>query len=280
MNFSMNKKILFVGIGGVAIIAIVIVYFLFFQQKPEKAPQVTEIEKKVPEQIQVEEKPIPTEAVRSTIRWDEVELDKSDPVLRNEARNISSHPQIEDWLNKPNLVRKFVGATDNVVDGLSPRSFLSFLAPRGRFEVYEKYGSSYLDPNCYSRYNKVADVVSSLSTQECLKLYRELKPLIQEAYAQLGYPNKDFNATLQVAVVELLETPIVEGDIMLEQRVVTYKMVDPKLENLSPAQKHLLRMGPKNVRKIQDKLREVARALGISEDKIPKSKVYVPSNKK
>jgi len=37
--------------------------------------------------------------------------------------------------------------------------------------------------------------------------------------------------------------------------------VDPKLEELSPAQKNLLRMGPRNVARIQAKLRALLAAL-------------------
>lgn len=40
-------------------------------------------------------------------------------------------------------------------------------------------------------------------------------------------------------------------------------LVDPDLENLSLAQKHLLRMGQDNVRTIQAKLREMAQTLGF-----------------
>jgi hypothetical protein len=40
------------------------------------------------------------------------------------------------------------------------------------------------------------------------------------------------------------------------------------LEELSPAQKHLLRMGPANVQKIQSKLRELASALGVSSSEL------------
>jgi hypothetical protein len=47
-------------------------------------------------------------------------------------------------------------------------------------------------------------------------------------------------------------------------------MVDPELESLSQAQKHLLRMGPENILRIQSKLRELAKALGIASSKLPR----------
>ena len=43
-----------------------------------------------------------------------------------------------------------------------------------------------------------------------------------------------------------------------------YHFEDPALEGLSPAEKHLLRMGPVNTMKIQGGLRRLASALEIT----------------
>lgn len=43
-----------------------------------------------------------------------------------------------------------------------------------------------------------------------------------------------------------------------------YEYPDEEIEGLSPAQRHLLRMGPRNVQRIQEKLREIQRALGAA----------------
>ena len=44
---------------------------------------------------------------------------------------------------------------------------------------------------------------------------------------------------------------------------VSYTFADRELEGLSLAQKHLLRLGPDNARRVQDKLRALARALEL-----------------
>ena len=64
--------------------------------------------------------------------------------------------------------------------------------------------------------------------------------------------------------------------ISFEQGGTTYLMVDPLLEELSPAQKHLLRMGPENLQLIQAKLREIALALGFGEAQLPRPRLYTP----
>jgi hypothetical protein len=74
-------------------------------------------------------------------------------------------------------------------------------------------------------------------------------------------------------MAELLETPVVERPVKVEKKILSYTMADESLEGLSQAQKQLLRMGPKNVRLIQGKIRELAAALGIPEDKLPRTRV-------
>jgi hypothetical protein len=206
-----------------------------------------------------------------------VELDKSDDLVRQLAKEISSHPRIAQWLQNKGLIRRFVAAVDNIANGLSPRAHIDFFLPPGEF-VAVKRGNAYVaDSEGYSRYYTVADVFVSLDIKQCVALFRALKPLCQEAYRDLGYPDQDFEQTFLRAIVELLETPVVEGDIVLEKAVLNYVMLDPELESLSDAQKHLLRMGPENVGAIQAKMREIAIALGFAESRLPKARVYTPA---
>jgi hypothetical protein len=203
-----------------------------------------------------------------------VSLDQSDDLVRRLAREISSHPRLAAWLKSEQLIRHFVGAVDNIANGLSPRSHITFFMPDGDFEVIKTGNLFVADPDGFARYNPVVDVFVSLDTPQCVSLLRGLKPLCQEAYRDLGYPDQDFEQTLVRAISELLETPIVEGDIILEKAVLNYTMLDPNLENLSDAQKHLLRMGPENVEAIQRKLREIAAALGVPASGLPVLRRY------
>ena len=269
------RKAIWIGAVTIALVGIGFgIYYLFFFEKPEQLPAKPKVIKEEPTPAPSEE-PISEEEkrVRELAR---LVLDTSDDVVRKFAKELSSHPQLATWLKNEDLIRKFTVVVVNIADGESPRSHIAFLAPKEEFQVMEKNGSLYIDPDSYKRYNLPADVFASLDAEGCVELYEQLKPLIQEAYRDLGYPIKDFQEALFKAIIELLKTPIIEGEILLEGKVITYMMVDPKLEQLSPAQKHLLRMGPENVRKIQAKLREIALALGIPENQLPPSIVYSP----
>jgi hypothetical protein len=198
-------------------------------------------------------------------------LATSDDILRRIAQDISSNPMLFNWLKTKDLVRKFVAAVDNVANGLSPKAQIEFFTPRGDFRAGGTRGRFTVDPSSYARYDRVAEVFVSLDTKSSARLYATLLPLFQEAYKDLGYPDRDFQDTLTQAVIEMLRVPVVEGPIYLEKNVASYAFRDEALEGLSAAQKHLLRTGPENIQVIQKKLRELATAIGIPESRLPKT---------
>ncbi|MDP2914086.1 MAG: DUF3014 domain-containing protein [Candidatus Aminicenantes bacterium] len=203
-----------------------------------------------------------------------LDLDKSDDSVRKLIADLSSNPTFAQWLKTKELIRKFVAAVDNIANGQSPRPQMDFFNLAGPFKVTAKDGKTLLAPAGYDRYNIVADVFDSVSPAGCARLYAGFKTLFQQAYGELGYPKEDFHQTLLRAIVEVLRTPVVEGPIVLEKKIMSFAMVDPKLEELNPAPKHLLRMGPENLQLIQAKLRELALALGFSERQLPKPAPY------
>ena len=260
-------KVLFVFL--ILVIAAALYYFLIYKRaaKDERlvdVPPAAVFEKELP--------PASSEGPAKP----PVELDKSDDLVRQLAKEISSHPRLAEWLKSKDLIRRFVAAVDNIANGLSPRPHIDFFQPPGEF-VTVKRGDVYVaDPEGYSRYHTVVDVFVSLESDQCVSLFRSMKPLCQEAYRDLGYPDQDFEQTILRAIVELMGTPVIEGNIVLEKAVLNYVILDPALENLSVAQKHLLRMGPENVGAIQVKLREMALALGFPEDRLPRTRYYAP----
>ena len=74
----------------------------------------------------------------------------------------------------------------------------------------------------------------------------------------MGPSDGNFDAVLERAIFELLSVPVVEGEVALEPHGTVYAFAEPRLQEMSAAQKQLLRMGPQNVRTVQGKLREIA----------------------
>ena len=113
----------------------------------------------------------------------------------------------------------------------------------------------------YRRYDLAAAVFASLDVAGSVSLYHELKPLIDEAYAEISPPGRRFDDRLLTAIDHLLAVPVLDDDVRLEEKVVTYSFADPRLEALSGAQRQLLRMGPDNVRVVQERLSEFRRTV-------------------
>jgi len=190
-------------------------------------------------------------------------LGESDPLVRSLAGGLSPHASLAEWLSKEGNIERFVAAVDAVANGETPRPLLLFLAPGGGFKVLERDGHVYVDPKSYQRYDGVAEVVATIDPARAVEVYRTLRPLCEAAYRELGHPDGRFDDALGRALRVLLATPVPEGDVELAPKVVTYAFADPKLEGLSPAQKQLLRMGPRNVRLVQTELRALAAAFGM-----------------
>lgn len=199
------------------------------------------------------------------------DLNQSDGFARKMLQDLSVNAKWTDWLKIQNIIGVITASVDNIAMGLSPRSHLGFLSPVKPFSVKVKKGKILLDPQNYHRYDLVAKVFVSLDTAGTVKVWQALRPLFQQAFRELGYPDRDFQDTLIEAMINLLATPVVEKDIILidSEKGINYLMVDEVLEKLNPAQKHLLRMGPENTLKIQKKLREIALGLGVPDQQLP-----------
>jgi hypothetical protein len=190
-------------------------------------------------------------------------LDDTDPLVRVLVHALSSSPLVAAWLTTSGLIRNFTVVVDNIAAGTPPVTHLKALRPRSSFRVLGRNGDLYVDPQSYQRYTEVAEAVASIDPAGAARLYGTLKPRIEEAYRDLGYPDRPFDRTLQRAIVMLIETPDVDGPVRVEPKGIGYAFADERLEALSGPQKELLRMGPQNVRVIKAKLRDIALALGI-----------------
>ena len=121
-----------------------------------------------------------------------------------------------------------------------------------------------MDPRSQRRYDLLAQVVASIDPQAAARVYHQLLPLFQEAYQELGVPDGPFQEVLARAMDNLLAVDVPEGPPELREAVGRYVYADRSLESLTPAAKHLLRMGPENARMVQEKLREIESALDLS----------------
>ena len=196
-------------------------------------------------------------------------LDASDTLVRTLVQALTESPAVMTWLPTNGLIRNFTVVVSNVAEGPTPAKHLKVLRPATPFRIVSRDGSTFVDPRSYDRYATIADAIASVSPAGAAKLYATLKPRIEDARRDLGSADS-FDHTLERAIVTLLSTPAIDGSEQLKPKGIGYGYVDPRLESLTPAQKQLLRMGPRNVRVIKTKLRDIAVALGIPPAHLPR----------
>jgi len=191
-------------------------------------------------------------------------LEASDSLVRQMGGDLSPREGWSEWLATEGLVRRFVRTVVSIGAGRSPASELGFLEPGEEFRIRRSGDTTVIDPASYSRYDGVEQVLVSLDPGATARRYRQLRPLFQEAYRELGYRQGSFDVALARAVETLLAVPVPDGPIrVVPSGGTAWEFADPELEALSPAQKHLLRMGPESARRVQGKLRELADALEL-----------------
>jgi hypothetical protein len=194
-------------------------------------------------------------------------LNETDPIVRELVKTISANPGIAAWLATDDLIRSFTMGVANVAQGQSAARQLAMLRPPSNFRVIVRADQIAIDPRTYARYDTIAAAAESLDPAATARLYATLRPRILEAARELG--DSSFDRTLERAIATLLSTPTVNDPILVRSKGIGYAFVDPKIETLTAAQKHLIRTGPRNARTIQTSLRAIALALGIPAERLP-----------
>jgi len=197
-------------------------------------------------------------------------LDDSDAFVRQIAAGISANSEVARWLARTALVRTLTVVVVNVAAGETPRPHLDFLAPGQRFRAARRPARLLVpDPVGFAGYDLFSDAIASVDVTVAASAYRTMAPLFEAAYVELGHPEGGFPAALETAIRALLAVPVLREDVELVPHAIGFKYADPRLEALTPAQKQFLRIGPRNVRLVQGKLKELAAALAPAAPKAP-----------
>ena len=190
-------------------------------------------------------------------------LEGTDPRARELLRGLSGDVEFVRWLSADDLVRRLVSAANAVAEGQLPRAQLSLLAPSAPFRVSSRGRQTTIAPQSYARYDGVARAFASIDARAAGRVYGELRPLLLAAHAELAPAGRSLDQTLAQAIGHLTGVSVPAGAPQVVPKGALYAYADPRLEALSPAQKLLLRMGPDNMRRVQEKLGQLASALTL-----------------
>jgi len=195
-------------------------------------------------------------------------LAESDKTIQDTLLALVGRDSVLKFLNVSDYIRHFVVTVDNLPRKRAPVRFWPVNPTPGRFIVAESGNVTTLSADNFKRYEPFVRLVESVDTGKAVALYVRFYPLIQEAYQELGYPDKHFNDRLVEVIDHLLATPDlgfpapltlprVAGSIKLDRPWVLYEFSNPDLEARSAGQKILLRVGIDNATRLKAKLRDL-----------------------
>ncbi len=188
------------------------------------------------------------------------EMANSDSVLRSLVAGVSSHPRIAEWLVHDDLIRRFTAVVANVAFDENPAVHVPFLRPQGGFAARPAGEGWRADPAGSRRYAVLVEAFTSLDPAGTAELYWRFRPLIDQSYRDLGYLGS-FDDVLRRSAQRLLDAPVAPAEFAVEPWIGSYRFTDPQLEDLTPAQKALVRMGPEHQRRVQGHLRQLLQAI-------------------
>lgn len=233
---------------------------------PKKAPPIAKPTPVVAEPVA----PIQDEVVVPVIKKDPLPtLDQSDPWLQKKLLSMTWRKELLKLIIDDDMIRRFVVFTDNFANGQIAYEHSPVIRPHNKFTVIESsvkmtkdHQQVWLwDKNSTHRFNLYVDLLRSFDTDTLVKWYIELKPLIDQAYSELGYPDEDFTATLQGAINRVLDMEIPKQPIEIIRPSVMYRFKDPKIESLDAADKLMLRLGKENLLVVKSVLLEISEKL-------------------
>jgi hypothetical protein len=189
-------------------------------------------------------------------------LDQMDAFLRPLLSALSSRPELAKWLATDDLVRQLAMAINQASQGDSPARDFKVIAPGSPFRAAGRGGRRMIDPASYRRYDGLVETLTSMDATAAAKVYTTIRPRLNEAYQGLGNQGRSVEPALQQTIDMLLDTPVVKDPVaLIETGAAGWAYEDPELEDLTPTQKQLLRMGPANVERVQAWLRAFQIAL-------------------
>ncbi len=190
--------------------------------------------------------------------------------LRSELTTLLGARQMALFVQPDGFARRAVATVDNLARPQASARLWPVQPTPGRFATEGPADAQVqtIAPDNAARYRAFVTFAEGVPLDAAVKLYARLYPLFQEAYVELGYPNRYFNDRLVEVLDHLLATPEpggplsvqltrVGGDVPSLQPWVRYEFADPKLEALSSGQKLLLRMGPENAQRLKAVLAQV-----------------------
>lgn len=266
-------------VGGIFVVIIGAVFWYVFTDnaKPVEKPPVTveqisepvidvepaaeEIEPEIIEPEIVPQEVAPVEDVGPVLPT----LDDSDAWLIEKLPTITWRKELLKLVIDDDMIRRLVVFTDNFSQGVIAYEQSPLIKPNATFSAKEINENGQVvikwDETSSRRFSLYVDLLRSVDSDTLVSWYYELKPLVDEAYRELGYPDEDFTDVLQDAMTKVLDMEVPKERLELVRPSVMYRYKDQNIESLDDADKLMLRLGRDNLLVIKSVLLEISEKL-------------------
>lgn len=188
-------------------------------------------------------------------------LDASDSLVRKLMKEKQSSEGLNNWLKLDDLIRRSASFMDGLARGSVSEKIFPLGSPKGSFTTHRQDNVIWLNAGNYERYNGVVSILLSIDMPLMAQFFHHVRPLLETAFAELGYRPRQMDGIILQTIDNILTTPVIVEPLKLTRDSVAYKFADPELESLMPLQKQLLRAGPENTRRIQQQAKALREAL-------------------
>lgn len=199
-------------------------------------------------------------------------LDESDTWLQEKLPEITWRKELLRLVIDDDMIRRFVVFTDNFSQGVVAYKHSPFILPQTAFSATETTVTNteqqewQWDVQSEKRFNLYVDLLRSFDSEKLIQWYIEIKPLIDQAYKELGYADEDFTQVLQNSITRVLNMELPKEKLTVVRPSVMYKFRDQEVEALDDVDKLLLRLGRENVLVIKSVLLELSEKLSRVKD--------------
>lgn len=192
-------------------------------------------------------------------------LPNSDSMLRELVASLSKEPLLARALAPRGIIRAATLAVVQIGDGKTPVVPLAGFRP-GTHVTIDGGAEGRVDPSSYTRWNSAIRALTQVNPTDAAQVYVNIKPLFDEAYRELGYPDGNFDEAIVKAIRMLNGTPELEADPILLMRPAYFEHQDAALRSLPPVQKQLLLTGREHRKQVLLWLKQFANALELKID--------------
>lgn len=278
VNTMAHKTLAIIAV--LSLIGILFLVYLGMTFEPPEATRTVEIERPVPRPVTPVTAPAPVDPVEAEpIDIQEVEpapapalaasesepeqpaveplpsLNNSDSAVLTRLAGLEMGASLLRLLTPEDIIRKFVVFTYNASQGELPQVDYPLRGVEGDVVVEEIDTNLYqMQPATHRRFDNLIDTLVALEPEQALSVYRAMRPLFQEAYAELGLGSENFDEVLVQAIDEIMAADTATGPFQLIKPSVMYLYAEGRIEDMSPVEKQLLRLGPENTEKLKGRL--------------------------